>query len=192
VSAPKLEHWELAKRVPRYLRGTVSFGLCYGANDKLCGYTDSDFAGDGATAKSTTGCVFELGGAAISWASKRQTVVATSTCEAEYIAAAFGAKEGSWLRSMLRELKCADMLGGATSIGIDNNGALCLLQNGGTHARTKHIKVAYHFARECHASGELEFVSCNTEDQHADFLTRPLAADVFERQIAWVGVGKVM
>jgi hypothetical protein len=91
MSAHKLEYWELAKRMVRYLRGTVSFELCYGATVKLCGYTDSEFAGDGTTAKSTTGCVFELGGAAIFWASKRQTVVATCTCEAEYIAAAFGA-----------------------------------------------------------------------------------------------------
>jgi hypothetical protein len=59
-----------------------------------------------------------MGGAAISQASKHQAVVATSKCEAECIAAAFGTKEGSWLRSMLRELKCADMLGHATLKGV--------------------------------------------------------------------------
>jgi hypothetical protein len=192
MSSPKLEHWELAKRVLRYLRGTSDFGLCYGSESMLVGYTDSDFAGDINTAKSTTGRVLELNGAAIFWASKRQSVVATSTCEAEDIAAAFGAKEASWLRSMLRELKCSDMLGGSTPIGVDNNGALCLLQNGGTNSNTKHIRVAYHYARECHASGEIEFITCNTEDQHADFLTKSLAAGVFGSQIARSGVGKVL
>jgi hypothetical protein len=93
---------------------------------------------------------------------------------------------------MLREMKCGDLLGGATMIGVDNNGALCLLQNGGTNSKTKHIRVVYHFARECHASGEIEFITCNTEDQHADFLTKSLAADVFEHQIARIGVGKVV
>jgi hypothetical protein len=92
MSAPKLEHWELPKRALRYLRGTYNFGLRYCADSKLVACTDSDFAGDFRAAKSTTGCVFERHGVAIFWASKLQSVVATLTCEAEYIAAALGQK----------------------------------------------------------------------------------------------------
>jgi hypothetical protein len=174
------------------MRGTYNYSLRYGEDTQLVGCTASHFAGDLQTSKSTTGCVFELHGAAILWASKRQSVVATLTCEAEYIAAAYGAKEASWLRSMSREMKCGDLLGGATMIGVDNNGALCLQHNGGTNSRTKHIRVVYHFARECHASGEIDFVSFSSEDQHADYLTKSLAADVFEYQVARIGVAKML
>ena len=192
MSSPKLAHWELAKRILRYLRGTWNFGLCYNSGSYLGGFTDSDFAGDVASSKSTTGCVFELCGAAVSWASKKQTVVATSTCESEYIAACYDAKEGTWLRQMLRELGCGDLLGGATPVGIDNNGALCLIVNGATNARTRHTRVSFHFVRACHASGELEYCSVSTEAQHADFLTKALAAPTFERNVAFVGLTRVV
>ena len=135
--------------------------------------------------------VVELCGAAVSWASKKQTVVATSTCESEYIAACYDAKEGTWLRQMLRELGCGDLLGGATPVGIDNNGALCLIVNGATNARTRHTRVSFHFVRACHASGELEYCSVSTEAQHADFLTKALAVPTFERNVAFVGLTRV-
>ena len=196
MSSPKLAHWELAKRILRYLRGTWKFGLCYNSGSYLGGFTDSDFAGDVASSKSTTGCALEYACSRVVWSScqlgiKEATVVASSTCESEYIAACYGAKEGTWLRQMLRELGCGDLLGGATPVGIDNNGALCLIVNGATNARTRHTRVSFHFVRACHASGELEYCSVSTEAQHADFLTKALAVPTFERNVAFVGLTRV-
>lgn len=83
---PTEEHWKLVKRIMCYLRATVDFELVFQGDLKdLSGYTDSDWAQDPETRRSTSGWVFSLGSGAISWSSKRQTRVALSTVEAEYM-----------------------------------------------------------------------------------------------------------
>ncbi|KAI4357255.1 hypothetical protein L6164_001216 [Bauhinia variegata] len=88
------EHWNVVKRVLRYLKGTENVALCYGGSDFIVkGYVDSDYACDLNKSKSTTGYVFALAGGAVSWVSKLQSVVATSTTKAEYVAATQASKE---------------------------------------------------------------------------------------------------
>ena len=98
---PTTAHYKAGLRVVSYLLGTKEMGLVYEGTGQqtLEGYVDSDFAGDMDTRKSTTGFVFILNGGAISWGSKKQQSVATSTVEAEYIAASHAIKEGVWLGS---------------------------------------------------------------------------------------------
>ena len=93
------QHWTAIKRILRYLKGTSNFGLQYNFDSPDCaGYSDADWAGDVGDRKSTSGYVFLLGGAAISWKSSKQSCVALSTAEAEYVALSAAAQEAIWLQ----------------------------------------------------------------------------------------------
>ena len=105
MANPGGEHWIAVKRIMRYIIGTLDVALCYGGLEfTVRGYVDSDFVGDLDKRKSTTGYVFTLAGAAVSWVSKLQTVVALSTTEAEYMAATQACKEAIWIQRLLEEL----------------------------------------------------------------------------------------
>ncbi|KAF2885473.1 hypothetical protein ILUMI_20701 [Ignelater luminosus] len=109
------------------------------------GYTDADYAGCVDTRKSTSGYIFVMANGPVTWKSQKQTVVAQSTTEAEYIALALGVREALWLRSFLQELSIE-----ATTINIkvDNQSAIKLTQAQQLHSRTKHIDVKLHFVRD--------------------------------------------
>eukprot|EP00253_Pinus_taeda_P023981 PITA_23981 len=103
---PRESHWEAAKRILRYVRGTIQFGIHYSAKATplLVGFTDSDWAGDPDDRKSTAGYVFTLGSGPITWACKKQAAISLSSAEAEYRAAVEASKEALWLRQILSEL----------------------------------------------------------------------------------------
>jgi hypothetical protein len=105
MQCPHESHWKAAKRILRYVRGTVQFGIHYssGGTPSLVGYTDFDWAGDPDERKSTAGYVFTLGSGPISWASKKQTAIALSSTEVEYRAAVRASQEAMWLRQILSE-----------------------------------------------------------------------------------------
>jgi hypothetical protein len=184
MSAPTAEHWAAVISVLRYLRGTADLGLNYGGSHSggargsstVEGYCDADWAGDLNTRRSTTGFVFLLNGAAISWSSRLQQTVSTSTVEAEYVAAAEATREALWLRKLMRDL---DVSEGATVIRSDNQGALSLVGNPIISERSKHIDIVYHFVRERAARGEIQLVYCPTEQMVADVLTKPLPEGAF-------------
>ena len=102
MEKPTRIHWEAIKRVLRYIQGTKEIGLKFQRTQKfeLYGFCDSDWGGCLDTRRSTSGYVFLLGGAAVSWSSKRQATVAMSSAEAEYIAATHAAKESLWIRNL--------------------------------------------------------------------------------------------
>ncbi|GIL87679.1 hypothetical protein Vretifemale_15713, partial [Volvox reticuliferus] len=170
MAKPTTDHWCAAKCVLRYLVSTPDVGIKYGGNLSLVGYCDSDLAGS-VGRRSTTGYVFVLGGGAISWSSKLQSTVATSTAEAEYMAAASTIKEALWLRHLLHDLGLE-----VTSVPIkcDNRACISMLESPISSARTKHIDVCHHFARERVERGEVRMVQCSTLDQMSDFLTKAL------------------
>ncbi|KAJ9518062.1 hypothetical protein QJQ45_009996 [Haematococcus lacustris] len=173
LAAPTQQHWAAAKTVLSYLKGTASQGLVFGGSDSLQGYCDADYAGDKDTARSTTGYVFTLHGAAISWSSRLQPTVAMSTAEAEYMAASGAVKEAVWLRKLMQDL---GLPGTCVNIMCDNQAALQLLNNPMASARVKHISVHHHFARERAVRGEVMFTYCSTSEMVADVMTKPLAA----------------
>jgi hypothetical protein len=129
--------------------------------------------------RSTGGYVFNLGSGAISWSSKKQTAVALSTCEAEYMAMTQSAKEAIWLRKLFRELKSSDSDSLPTTIYPDNQGAIALAKNPEFHSRTKHIDIQYHFVRECIDRGQIKLEYIPTNDQVADGLTKALPPTKF-------------
>ena len=105
MEKPKEMHLLAAKRILRYLQGTKDFGLFYeiGKRMDLLGYSDSDYAGDLDDRKSTSGYVFMMGTAAISWLSRKQPIVTLSTTEAEFVAASACVCQAIWLRNILEE-----------------------------------------------------------------------------------------
>lgn len=181
MSNPTSAHITAVKRVCRYLKGTQDLELVFrGDLCPLSGYTDADWAGDTATRRSTSGYIFNLGSGAISWSSKRQPVVALSSCESEYMGETQATKEAIWLRRLLAGLLGQEKEPMATVIFGDNQGAIALAKNPQFHARTKHIDIQHHFVREKQAEGEVDIQYTPTERQIADGLTKALPKDAFE------------
>jgi hypothetical protein len=176
---PSRIHWEAVKRIFRYLNGTKDYGLLYSKGEmKLKGYSDSDYAGDLDTRRSTTGYAFQLGGNTITWNSKRQQTVALSTTEAEYMALCQTGKEAIWIQKLFKELGLKDI---ETCLLEDNQGCLALAKNPINHARTKHIDVQYHFIREKVEQKEFNLEYCPTDKMLADVLTKPVAKQQFQK-----------
>ncbi|RYC77798.1 hypothetical protein BFJ63_vAg19328, partial [Fusarium oxysporum f. sp. narcissi] len=179
---PTNEHVQAVKRIMRYLRGTIDLELVFsGPLRPLVGYTDSDWAGDHDTRRSTAGYVFNVDTGAISWSSKRQPTVALSSCEAEYMGQTQCTKEAIWLRGLLRELlaqyKHGDLQ--TTILYGDNQGAIAMAKTPQFHARTKHIDLQWHYVRDRVSDGDVELQYVPTEQQIADGLTKPLPKDRF-------------
>lgn len=144
----------------------------------LNGFTDADWAGCRDTRRSTAGYLFNIGSGAISWQSKRQSVVALSTCEAEFMGQTQATKEAIWLRR-LNELNVGQGKA-ATIICGDNQGAIALSSNPQYHSRTKHMEIQRKWQGEVQGTGTVELNYIPTTDQIADGLTKPLARDRFE------------
>lgn len=180
MHCPGTKHWQAVKRIFRYLQGTIHLGLFYPRGDASClqGYCDSDWAGDYDTRVSTSGYCFFLGDACISWLSKKQPTVATSSCEAEYRAAFTATVECVWLRRLYADLGLEQHA--STSILTDSMSALAVAKNPVFHARTKHIEVHYHYVRERLAAGEICLSHVSTHDNVADIFTKALPRDKFE------------
>ena len=107
MSRPGKDHWQGVKRVLRYIKGTLNYGLTFTANCDdaiLYGYSDADWRGDVETRRSTSGYVFQIQSNTISWCSGRQTSVSRSTTEAEYIALSNACQELVWLRRLLSDV----------------------------------------------------------------------------------------
>jgi hypothetical protein len=169
---PRRVHLVAAKHVMRYLKGTMDYGLSYdGDHDfTLIGYTDADWAGSVADRKSTSGCCFSLRSAMISWQSRKQSSIALSTAEAEYIDACSSRCEALWLRKLLTGLFDLEMR--ATAILCDNQSCI--------HDRSKHIEICYHFIRDIVQRGALKLQYISTDEQVVDVMTKHLSRVKFE------------
>jgi hypothetical protein len=185
---PGKDHWSGIKRVLRYVKGTVDFGLRFEASNdfSLHGYSDADWAGCTETRKSTSGQLFRIGNCSISWRSRKQSIVALSTTEAEYVAMCESAQEAVWLRVLLNDIGFSQ--DSPTVIFEDNQGAIALSQNPKDHSRTKHIDIKYHYIREKVAEKQLEIQYCATGEMTADTLTKSLPKPAFEKFRARMGV----
>ncbi|CAG7731317.1 unnamed protein product, partial [Allacma fusca] len=197
VSAFDEQHWKAAKQVLRYLKRTADLGITYNKLESqnedaevfLTCYTDSDYAGDKVQRKSTSGVVVLLNNAIVSWSSQKQSCIALSSTEAEYVAVASGAREVVWLRSCLSELGYPQVR--PTLVLVDNQSAIRLVKNPEMHARTKHIDVRYHYIRDQEAKGEVSVQYVPTTDQLADGLTKPLLKSKLEMNRDRLGIRPV-
>ena len=142
---------------------------------ELEGYIDADWAGNQTDRRSTSGYVFTLGSATISWSSKKQATVALSSTEAEYRAVAIATCEEVWLRRLIADL--GEYIDGAVTIWCDNMSSIQLTKNPVFHARTKHIEVHHHFVREKVIEGEVDLQYVSTNEQVADIFTKGLSIE---------------
>jgi hypothetical protein len=151
---PSTLHWTAAKRVLRYLKGTIDYGLWYTKGPlTLQAFNDSDWAGNPDDRHSTTGIGIVLGSSLISWKAKKQSTVARSSTKAEYRTMALATADLFWLRMLFKDLGIP--LFSTPRLWCDNIGALALASNPVYHARTKHIEIDYHFNREKVLNGDI-------------------------------------
>ncbi len=148
----------------------------------LQGFSDADFAGSriSSTRKSTSGYAIKLFGGIISWQSKKQSVTALSTMEAEYIAACSAVKEIIWLKKLCEGL---GLTVGRVSLYCDNQCAVSLVKNPGNHPKAKHIDTQFHFIREEHLKGSVEIKWISGKDLLADVMTKPLPDAAFKKYV---------
>ena len=178
-SNPTTEHWTAVKRILRYLKGTAPYGLMFAASGDtgggLIGYSDADWAGDVNDRKSTSGYLFMMNGAAVSWRSQKQTCVALSTAEAEYIALAAATQEATWMRKLMNDFH--ESQAEPVTIYEDNQSAICIAKNPQSHHKTKHVDIKYHYVRDKVQDVTIKIQYCPTNDMIADILTKGLTHD---------------
>lgn len=190
-AAPTEADWTAVKRIFRYLSNTVDLGIAYRRNASLVleTYADADWANDTMSRKSIGGFASMLAGGLISWQSKQQSLVATSTTEAELLAASSATREVLWLRKLSQDAGVPCPL--PTVIWEDNDAATAIATNPIHHERTKHYDVAQLFVRERVAMGDVTLKRCASADMIADTFTKGLAFVLFERHRAAMGMTSV-
>ena len=177
---PGKQHWTAVKRILRYVKGTLNTKLRLGpgiggtmAPATLVGYCDADYAGDDTNGRSTTGFIFSLGPAAVSWSSRLQSTVAKSSAEAEYMGLDEAVSEALLLTQLLQDMHMPQQL--PIVLYEDNQSAIKLAANMQFQRRSRHIRVRYHFIRECVAAGIVKLEWIPTTNQLADVLTKNVA-----------------
>ena len=175
---PKTIHLEAVKRIFRYIKGTTHLGLWYpkGTGVDTIVYADSDHAGDYVDRKSTSGTCTFVGHCLTSWFSKKQTSLAISTTEAEYVSAGKACQQALWMKQALVDY---GIQLNEITIFCDNKGAIDLSKNPVQHSRTKHIEIRHHFLRDNVQKGNISIEKVSSEDNIADILTKPLKREPF-------------
>ncbi|GJU72736.1 putative ribonuclease H-like domain-containing protein [Tanacetum coccineum] len=167
----KVSHLYAVKRIFRYLKGQPKLGIWYPKDSPfdLEAYTDSDYAGASLDGKSITGGCQFLGSRLISWQCKKQTVVANSITEAEYVAAPSCCRQLLWIQNKMLDYGYNFM---NTKIFIDNESTICIVKNPVFHSKTKHIKIRHHFIRDSNEKKLIQMIKIHTNQNVADLHTK--------------------
>jgi hypothetical protein len=185
--SPRTSHRQAVKRIFRYLRHTLDFGLWYSASSSLAlhGFLDTDLAGYQLDRKFTSGTCQFLGSSLVSWSSRKQSSVAQSTTEAEYVAAASCCSQILWITYTM-----SDFGEEYTHVALqcDSTSAISVAKNPVLHSKTKHIEVRYHFLRDNVEKGRITLIHVPTHDQLADIFTKPLDQATFTHLRGELGV----
>lgn len=182
VDNPRKCDLEAAKKVIRYLKTTINSKLILRRNSDLsirC-FTDANWAGEG-DRKSTSGYLFLLGCNSISWSSKKQSTIALSSTEAEFIAASYAGQELLWLLQLMSDMNiCVTK---PIPMYEDNQSCIKIINSSKFSARTKHIDVKFHHIKNLQNDGIIDLKYCPSKQQFADFLTKPLSFPTFKNFI---------
>jgi len=180
LSDPSEDHMRQAKHLQRYLKGTLDHGIEYSAspdlpqNDLLItGYCDASFDDDPDTSRSTSGQTFMLGNGSISHCSNKQSCVAMSSMESEYMVMSEAAKEAISLQYLLESLQITYQRR-PIPLKTDSTAAYDHVRNNVNHSKTKHIHRRHNFIREACINGEITLERIPAELQTADILTKVL------------------
>ncbi|GKE45571.1 hypothetical protein Tco_1472855 [Tanacetum coccineum] len=175
---PKTTHLEVVKCIFRYIRGTSHLGLWYPNRTRIetIVYADSDHAGDYVDRESTSGVFTFMGCCLASWFAKKQTALAISMTEFEYVFTKKACQQALWMKQALIDygVRLDDV-----PILCDNKGAIDLSKNPVKHSRTKHIEIHHHFLYDNVQKGNISIEKVASEDNIADIFTKPLKREVF-------------
>ncbi|KAD1501665.1 hypothetical protein E3N88_42715 [Mikania micrantha] len=170
MQSPRASHYQAVKYILRYIKGTTDLGIHYkkGGSNMLLGFSDSSFAVDLDDGKGTTGVVFYFNDGPVAWISQKQSTVALSSCEAEFMAANSAACQGVWLRGLLAEM--TGRKEEPVMIKVDSQSATALIKNPVFHGRSKHISTRFHYIRECVEEGKIKVEHISGMEERADIL----------------------
>ena len=184
-------HWVAGKKVLRYLKGTMSHMLTYEGPDKEleveC-YTYASYKQDHDDLKSTSGHIFMLAGGPISWKASKQSLIATSTFQAEYIAIYDATSHAIWLKNFIDGLKIIDSIQKPLKVYCDNVAVVFFAKNNKRSSGSRNIDVKYFAVRENVRDKEIEVLKIGTKDQLADPFTKALAVESFRKHIKAMGM----
>jgi hypothetical protein len=194
-TAPTAKCWTALMHVIKYLKGTRILGITY-QHDPTAdikppkAFSDSDWGGPHTKARrSVSGYVFKLAGGPIPWRSKHQTSVATSSNEAEYIAALEASREAYWIREIMKDLRLFDDLHvPGIPLHMDNKGAIDLTTSDMQTKRSKHIDIRYHYTRDLTNQGIIQIKQIPTAEMVADGCTKHLGSEAHSHFIHLLGL----
>ncbi|KAL1216602.1 Retrovirus-related Pol polyprotein from transposon TNT 1-94 [Cardamine amara subsp. amara] len=189
-SNPEMEHWKAAKKVLRYLQGTKEFMLTYRRSDSIevVGYSDSDYAGCVDSRKSTFGYMFLLAGGAVSWKSGKQSVIATSTMEGEFVACYEATIQALWLRNFISGLGIVDSIAKPLRIYCDNSAAVFFSKNDKYSKGAKHMEIKYLSVKEEVQKHRVAIEHIRTDMMVADPLTKGLPPGIYIGHVEKMGI----
>ena len=175
-SDPGVEHWAAVKNILKYLKRTKEMFLVYGGDEDLGikGYVDASFETNPDDSKSQTGYVFILNGGAVSWCSSKQSVVADSTCEAEYMDASEAAKEGVWMKQFMTDLGVVPSALNPITLFCDNTDDIPLAKEPRFHKNTIHIKCRFNLICDYVEGEDVNICKVHKDLNVADPLTKLL------------------
>ena len=189
-SNPGIDHWKAVKKALRYIQGTKDLMLTYKRSDNLevIGYLDADFAGCVDTKKSTSGYIFTLAGGAISWKSSKQTITASSTMQAEFVACYEATGQATWLKNFIPVLRVVDSISGPLTLYCDNQLAVLYSSNNKSSGAAKHIDIKCHVVKDRIQDQTIDLKYINTKFMLADPLTKDLPPSIFRDHVAGTGL----
>eukprot|EP00253_Pinus_taeda_P008410 PITA_08410 len=177
---PKEADLQAIKRIFKYLQETQNYGFWYPRDTYLTlhAYIDADWAGSVDDRKSNSGGAIFMGSRLVSWFSKKQSSIALSTFEVEYVADASCCTQLLWMMQTLQDIQitCTPPI----SILCDNTSAISISKNPAMHSKTNHIPIKYHFLREQVLEQKVKLEYVPSEEQVADIFTKPLPRETFE------------
>jgi hypothetical protein len=178
-SSPKQSHLVVVKRIFKYFKGTMNYGLWYPRNQnfQLTTYSDADWANHVDERKSSNGGEFFLGDSLVAWISKKKGSISLSTREAEYIVVATCCTQILWMIQTLVDLKVTYT--DPIPIHCDNTSSISVSKNLVLHSKTKHIPIKYHFLREQVTNIIVLLNYIPSKEQMLNVFTKPLAMTLF-------------
>jgi hypothetical protein len=172
---PNHEHWAAIIRLMKYLRGTMNYGILYsGFPTVLEGYSDANWISDSDEIKSTSGYIFILGGGVVSWKSSKQSLIARSTMESEFIALDLAGYEADWLRNFLIEIPLGIKPTPSISMHCDCQAAISIAKNKSFNGKNRHIRLRHDVVKQLLKDGVISIDYVKSEMNLADPLTKPL------------------
>ena len=189
TSNPGPQHWLAIRRVLRYLKGTINYGITYSGEPPILeGYSDASWITNEEDNSSTSGWVFVYGGGAISWASKKQMVIADSTMSAEFIALASAANEAEWLRNLMFEIPLLPKPISPVAIHSDCTTALGRAYSQVYNGKSRHIALRHSLVQDLIIHGVITLDYVNTKFNLADFFTKAMSKVSIEQASIEIGL----